>query len=61
MLAIALTVAIVAVFALFGLHVLQGEAFEMRIVCAMVLRLFVWVVTAAVAIRNSSAKWSIPI
>ncbi len=51
-LAIALPVAIGAVFALLGLHVLQGGAFEMRTVGAMILRLAVWVGIAAIAVRN---------
>ncbi len=49
-LSIALAVAIAAVFALFGLHVLQGGAFEMR----MVLRLLGWVVVAVIAVRTLS-------
>jgi hypothetical protein len=59
MLAVALAVAIAVVFGLFGLRVFRDEAFEMRTVGAMTLRLFVWVVIAAVAMRNSSAKRSI--
>jgi hypothetical protein len=42
-LARALALAIVAVFALFGLHVLRGGAYEMRTVGAMVLRASVWI------------------
>ncbi len=60
MLAIALTAAIAVVFALFGLHVLQGGAFEMRTVSAMSLRLVVWAAIAAVVARISSVKRSIP-
>lgn len=45
-LAIALAVAIAAVFALFGLHVLRGGAFELRTVGAMVLQLGVWTAIA---------------
>ena len=51
--AIALTVAIALVFALFGLHILQGSAFETRTVGAMSLRLVVWIAIAVVAMRNS--------
>lgn len=58
LLAVAVAVAIAAVFALFGLHVLQGGAFEMRTVGAMTLRLVVWVAIAAVAMRGASAKRS---
>lgn len=54
--AIALAVAIATVFALFGLHVVQGGAFEMRTVGAMTLRLVVWVAISAVAVRNSRAS-----
>lgn len=50
-LALALAVAIAAVFALFGLHVVQGGAFEMRTVGAMTLRLVVWVAISAIATR----------
>lgn len=57
--AIALAVAIAAVFALFGLHVVQGGAFEIRTVGAMTLRLVVWVAISAVALRSSRAKQSI--
>lgn len=46
MLAIVLAVAIAAVFALFGVHVLRGGAFEMRTVGAMVLRLSIWIAIA---------------
>lgn len=42
-LAIALAITIVAVFALFGWHVLSGGAFEMRTVGAMTLRSAVWI------------------
>ena len=40
------------VFAAFGLHVLEGGAYEMRTVGAMVLRTLVWAVISAVAVRN---------
>lgn len=50
-LSIALAAAIAVVFALFGLHVYQGAAFEMRTVGAMSVRLLVWVAIAAVATR----------
>lgn len=42
-LAAALAVAILAVFAFFGLHVLRGGAYEARTVGAMVLRAAVWI------------------
>ena len=42
-LAIALAITIVAVFALFGWHVLSGGAYEMRTVGAMTLRSAVWI------------------
>jgi hypothetical protein len=50
-LSIGLVAAIAVVFALFGLHVYQGAAFEMRTVGAMTLRLLVWIAIAAVALR----------
>lgn len=52
MLSVGLVAAIAAVFALFGLYVFQGSAFEMRTVGAMSLRLIVWVAVAAVAVRH---------
>jgi hypothetical protein len=55
-LSIALAVAIAAVFALFGLQVYRGEAFEMRTVGAMSLRLLVWVAIAAVAVRYAASN-----
>ena len=54
--AIALAAGIAGVFALFGLHVLQGGVFEMRTVGAMSLRLVVWIVIAVVAFRWAPAK-----
>ncbi len=42
-LAVVLACSIVAVFALFGWHVIQGGAYEMRTVGAMVLRATVWI------------------
>ena len=42
-LAVALALAIVAVFALFGWHVFRGGAYEMRTMGAMVLRAAVWI------------------
>lgn len=58
MLAIALAVAIAIVFALFGLHVFRGGAFEMRTAGAMALRLFVWVAIAIIAAWKSPTKQS---
>jgi hypothetical protein len=58
MLAIALAVAIAIAFALFGLHVFRGGAFEMRTAGAMALRLFVWVAIAIIAARRSPTKQS---
>ncbi len=43
MLAIALAVSIVAVFALLGWHVFRGGMYEVRTVGAMVLRATVWI------------------
>lgn len=56
MLAIALTVAIAAVFAAFGLHIFQDGAFEMRTVGAMTLRLVVWIVISVVVVKSSSRR-----
>lgn len=52
---IVIAAATLAVFAVFGIHVLAGGAFEMRTVGAMVLRSAVWITIAAVAAR--SAPW----
>jgi hypothetical protein len=56
MLAIGLAATIAAVFALFGLSVFQGAAFEMRTVGAMSLRLIVWVAIAVVARRHIASR-----
>jgi hypothetical protein len=56
MLSVGLAVMIAAVFALFGLYVFQGAAFEMRTVGAMSLRLVVWVAIAAVAARHIASR-----
>lgn len=58
-LAIAIALAILAVFALFGLHVLQGGAFEMRTVGAMVLRAGVWI-GIALYLRQTTRSGSVP-
>lgn len=52
-LATGLALAIVAVFALFGWHVLRGGAYEMRTVGAMVLRSAVWIGIAVFLARSS--------
>lgn len=52
-LAKALAFAIVAVFALFGLHVVRGGAYEMRTVGAMVLRAAVWIGIAVFLSRSA--------
>ena len=57
-LSIVLAATIAVVFALFGLRVYQGAAYEMRTVGAMSLRLFVWVVIAAVAMRCTAGRKS---
>ena len=54
-LAIALAIAIVAVFALFGWHVLSGGAYEMRTVGAMTLRSAVWIAIAIYLQRRARA------
>lgn len=56
MLAIALSVSIAVLFTLFGLHVFQGGAFEVRTVGAMAFRLMIWVAIAVTLVRNSSKK-----
>ncbi|MCW8957639.1 MAG: hypothetical protein OQK54_05135 [Gammaproteobacteria bacterium] len=58
-LAVLITVATLAVFAAFGIHVINGGAFEMRTVAAMSLRSFVWLTIAVLAwrwVKLSSAQ-----
>jgi hypothetical protein len=55
-LALALVAGIAIVFALFGLHVFQGGAFEMRTAGAMTLRLVVWIAIAVVVVRNVPSR-----
>ncbi len=50
-LSITIAVATALVFAAFGVHVMQGGAYEMRTVGAMVIRTGVWVVISAVAVK----------
>lgn len=59
LLALALVAGIATVFALFGLHVFQGGAYEIRTVAAMTLRLLAWSLIAAVAVRNVPATQAI--
>ena len=54
-LAIALAITIVAVFAVFGWHVLSGGAYEMRTVGAMTLRSAVWIGIAIYLQRRAKA------
>ena len=54
-LATALALAILAVFALFGWHVLGGGTYEMRTVGAMVVRSAVWIGIAVFLHRRSQA------
>ena len=56
LLAFVLVIGITTTFAFFGLHVLQGGAFEMRTVGAMTLRLVVWIAIAVVAVRNPPSR-----
>lgn len=58
--AIALAGAIAAAFAGFGLHVVQGGAFEMRTVGALTFRLGVWIVIAVITARNASRTGAEP-
>ena len=55
-LAIVLALAILAVFALFGLHILRGGLYEMRTMGAMVLRLAVWIGIAAFLRGRAESK-----
>jgi hypothetical protein len=48
----AILLATLAVFAAFGLHVLQGGTFETRTVGAMTLRAAVWLAISVVAFRT---------
>jgi len=51
-LSMAMVAAIAVAFAAFGMYILSGAAYEQRTVIAMSARLGVWVVVAAVAIRQ---------
>lgn len=51
-LSIAIAVSTVLVGLIFGNHVLQGGAYEMRTVGAMILRAVVWAMISVVAWRN---------
>jgi hypothetical protein len=48
-LAVALAIATVIVFGLFGMHVASGGAYEMRTMWAMVVRASFWIVVAVLA------------
>jgi hypothetical protein len=45
-----------AIFAVFGLHVVQGGAYEMRTVGAMTLRTAVWLAITMIAMRKIGWK-----
>lgn len=47
----AIAIGTVAVFIVFGIHVLMGGAFEVRTVGAMIIRSAIWIVIAAFACR----------
>jgi hypothetical protein len=51
-----IAVTTVAVFAAFGVHVLLGDAFEMRTVGAMTIRSLVWIVIAVATLRAVGAS-----
>ena len=55
-LAMAIAVATVLVFLVFGVHVALGGAWEWRTVVAMTLRTLVWAGIAAIAWRRSEAN-----
>ncbi len=50
-LAVVLAIATLLVFAIFGIHVAAGGAYEMRTVAAMTLRSAFWIMVAIVAMR----------
>ncbi len=52
----AIALATVGVFAAFGLHVLQGGAYEARTVGAMIVRAAIWIVITIVAMRTIPAQ-----
>lgn len=51
-LALAIAAATVLVFAAFGVHVVEGGAFEMRTAWAMTLRSAVWILIATLAFKS---------
>ncbi len=48
----AIAVATLVIFSAFGVHVVQGGAYEMRTVGAMTLRSLVWLSITAIALRR---------
>lgn len=56
----AITVATALVFVAFGVFVLQGGAYEMRTLGAMILRLAVWVGISAVAMCHIGTVSAVP-
>jgi hypothetical protein len=51
-LSLGILAATVLVFLAFGIHVMLGNAYEMRTVGAMILRISVWAVLSVVALRT---------
>jgi hypothetical protein len=51
-LSLGILAATVLVFLAFGIHVMLGNAYEMRTVGAMILRICVWAVLSVVALRT---------
>ncbi len=44
----------------FGLHVLQGGAFEMRTVLALTFRTAVWAIITWIALKTMGTEWAVP-
>lgn len=57
LLAVAIAVAIMLVFAAFGMYINAGGAYEQRTVIAMTMRMVVWAVIAGVATRMVLRKF----
>lgn len=55
-LALVIAISTSIVFILFGLHILNGGAYEIRTVVAMTIRSSLWIVIAATVLRTKALK-----
>jgi len=52
LLSVALLICVALTYSAFGIHILRGEPYEMRTVCAMALRTALWCVISAVSYKE---------